>query len=174
MPGISGTYAAVNPAFTGGYVFSQASHTGTVGAHNHLSLTNPLGSGHTIALAGVFVSSVALGPVSAVDPLRGWRATGVSGGTLQTASDIVKIRTGMPDPVGQVRIEGMTATLGAPWFNSPTLVATGLSLSPFIHQIPTTIQAGTLSLVPGESVVLRTETGDLDTLWNLSIAWSEF
>lgn len=171
--GLFGTYPAVNPAFTGGYVFSQAAHAGTVAAENHLALTNPTGSGKVILIAGVFISQVTTGAVSVTEPMRGFLATGVSGGTLQAASAIGKIRSTMPDPVGQIRLTGVTATLGAAWFNSPTLQGTGASAASFIHQVPATIAAGTLTLLPGESTVLRTEAGSLASLWNLSIAWSE-
>lgn len=171
--GLSGTFPAVNPAFKGGYVFSQASHAGTVAAHNHLSLTNPTGSGKVILLAGVFISQLTTGPVSATDPMRGWLATAVSGGTLESASAIGKVRSTMPNSVGEIRTNGMSATLGAAWFNSPTLQATGASTSSFIHQVPATIPAGSITLLPGESTVLRTESGSTATLWNLSIAWSE-
>lgn len=171
--GLVGTFPSTNPAFRGGYVFSQASHAGTVAAHNHLSLTNPTGSGKVILLAGVFISQLTTGPVSATDPMRGWLATAVSGGTLEAASTIGKVRSTMPDSVGQIRTEGMTATLGAAWFNSPTLQATGASSSPLVHQVPAAIPAGSITLLPGESTVLRTESGSTATLWNLSIAWSE-
>jgi len=173
LNGLVGTFPAVNPVFTGGYVFSQEDHPGTAGPHNHLALTNPTGSGKTIAIAGVFISQVTTGAVSATPAMRGWLASGVSGGTLQASSAIAKIRSTMPSPVGQIRTEGMTATLGAAWFNSPTLQATGASTSGFIHQVPATISAGSLTLLPGESTVLRTEDGSANSLWNLSIAWSE-
>jgi hypothetical protein len=167
------THAVTNPAFQGGYVYSRAESAGVALAENHLALTNPVGSGKTILIAGVFISQVTTGAVSITDPMRGWLATGVSGGTLVSAADIGKIRSNMPNPVGQVRIIGVTATLGAAWFNSPTLQATGSSTSSFIHQVPATIAAGSLTLLPGESTVLRTELGSVNTLWNLSIAWSE-
>lgn len=173
LNGLTPTFPVVNPAFTGGYVFSQASHAGTVAAHNHLSLTNPTGSGKVILLAGVFISQLTTGPVSATDPMRGWLATAVSGGTLESASAIGKVRSTMPNSVGEIRTDGMSATLGAAWFNSPTLQATGASTSSFIHQVPATIPAGSITLLPGESTVLRTESGSTASLWNLSIAWSE-
>lgn len=171
--GLTPSFPAVNPAFTGGYVYSEAEHAGTVAAENHLALTNPLGSGKVILIAGVFISSVTTGAVSATDPMRGFLASSVSGGTLQAASAIGKIRSTMPDPVAQIRTTGVTATLGAGWFNSPTLQATGASTSSFIHQVPATIAAGSLTLLPGESTVLRTAAGSTNSLWNLSIAWSE-
>ncbi|WAB09284.1 hypothetical protein SEA_STELLA_44 [Streptomyces phage Stella] len=159
--------------FTGGYVYSQDQHVGTVGPHIHVALTNPVGSGRIILLSGVFISSVAASATTTLDPMRGWFATNVSGGTLVAAADIGKIRTTMPNPVGEIRIEGATATLGASWFNSPPILATGAAAPGFIHQIPTTIQAGSLTLLPGESTVLRTADGDTDQRWNISIAWVE-
>lgn len=171
--GTVASYPITNPIITGGYVFSMEQHVGSVGAHNHLSLTNPTGSGKTILIAGVFISQVTIGAVNVTDALRGWLATNVADGTLHPTSDIGKVRSTMPAPVGQIRTEGMTATLGAAWFNSPTLQATGASTTSFIHQVPAAIPAGAITLLPGESTVLRTESGSTNTLWNLSIAWSE-
>lgn len=170
--GLSGTFPAVNPAIVGGYVFSENSVAGVALANNFVSLANPVGSGRVILLAGVFISQLTTGPVSATDPMRGYLATNVAGGTLQPASDIGKVRSTMPNAVGEVRL-GPTATLGAAWFNSPTLQATGASTSSFIHQIPASTAAGSITLLPGEGTVLRTESGSTATLWNLSIAWSE-
>lgn len=157
----------------GGYVYSRDQSVGVVGPHIHLGLTNPAGSGRIINLSGVFISSVAASATSTLDPMRGLFASNVSGGTLVNASDIGKVRTTMPNPVGQIRINGLSATLAAAWFNSPPILATGAAAPGFIHQIPTTIQAGSLTLLPGESTVLRTADGDPDQRWNISIAWVE-
>lgn len=170
--GVSGAFAGVNPAFKGGYVYSEDAVPGVVAANNFISLANPVGSGKTILLAGVFISQVTIGAVSATAPMRGFLATDIAGGTLEPSSTIGKIRSTMPTPVGEIRV-GPTATLGAAWFNSPTLQATGASTSGFIHQVPATIPAGSLTLLPGEGTVLRTGAGSVNTLWNLSIAWSE-
>lgn len=172
--GIVSTYPAVNPAFTGGYVFSEPTIPGVVAARNHLSLTNPSGSGKTILIAGVFISQTIVADVAAtLDPMRGWLATSVSGGTLEPSGGIGKIRSTMPNPVGEIRTGGMTATLGAAWFNSPPLIGASKTSFPLVHQVPATIPAGSLTLLPGESTVLRTDTGDVNQRWNLSIAWSE-
>lgn len=170
--GLAGTYPAVNPSIRGGYVFSEHSTPGVVAANNFLSLSNPAGSGRAILIAGVFISQVTTGAVTTTDPLRGYLATDVAGGTLEPVAQIGKVRSTMPDPVGEIRV-GPTATLGAAWFNSPTLQATGASTGSGVHQIPATTAAGTLTLLPGEGTVLRTESGDVNTLWNMSIAWSE-
>lgn len=156
------------------YVFSQDQHAGTVAAHNHVSLTNPTGSGKVITLGGVFISQVTASAVSVLDPMRCYFATSVSGGTLQAASAIAKVKSTLADPAGQIRTEDMTATLGAPWFNSPPLLSAGTASGNFVHQIPTSIAGGDpITLFPGESVVLRTESGDLDQRWNITIAWLE-
>lgn len=167
------SYPIISPAFKGGYVYSQDVIPGVVAAENHLALTNPTGSGKVIIVAGVFISSITVGAVAAADPMRGWLATSVSGGTLEAASAIGKVRSTMPNSVGQIRIGGVTATLGAAWFNSPPILASGAATAPFVHQVPATIPAGSITLLPGESTVLRTESGDVDQRWNLSIAWSE-
>lgn len=158
------------------YVFSQAQHAGTVAAHNHLSLTNPTGSGKLILLGGVFISQVAAGPIALTDPMRGWLATGVADGTVEDASAIAKVRSTLNNPVGVIRTDAVaiTATLGAAWFNSPPLLSTGAASGTFVHQIPTSLPGGgSITLRPGESTVLRTESGDTDQRWNLSIAWLE-
>jgi hypothetical protein len=156
------------------YVFSEDEETGVVAAHNHLALTNPVGSGKLIIVGGVFISQTTTGAVSGVSPMRGYLASNVAGGTLVSASAVAKARSHYSDPVGEVRINGATATLGAAWFNSPQLLTTGAASQPFVHQIPTALPGGEpISLRPGESVALRTESGDTDQRWNISIAWME-
>lgn len=167
------THAAINPAFLGGYVFSEDEHPGVVAAENHMALTNPVGSGKVITLAGVFISQANIAAVSVASPIRGYLATGVSGGTLQPASVIGKVRSTMSDPVGQIRVNGVTATLGAAWFNSPPLFSTGAASATFVHQVPATVASGSMTLLPGESTVIRTESGDTDQRLNISIAWNE-
>jgi len=174
IDGMVASYPTVNPAFIGGYVWSGAQTAGLLAANNYLALTNPTGSGKTILIAGVFISSVIVADIGiTIAPLRGYLATGVSGGTLESSSGVGKIRSTMPDPVGQIRTGNPTATLGAAWFNSPALIGASKGSSPFVHQVPATIAAGSLTLLPGESTVLRTEAGDVDQRWNISIAWSE-
>lgn len=171
--GLLGTYPAVNPIFTGGYVYSQETIPGVVAANNFVALNNPSGSGKVVVVAGVFISQVTTGAVTSTEALRGFLATGISGGTLQAASAIGKVRSTMPNPAAEIRTANPSATLGAAWFNSPTLQATGASTGSFIHQVPATIPAGSITLLPGEGTVIRTASGSTNTLWNISIAWSE-
>lgn len=173
--GLVGAYPATNPVFKGGYVYSRAMTPGVAAANNYLSLANPAGSGRTLVVAGVFISSVIVGDITAtVDPMRGWLASAISGGSLEAASTIGKIRSTMPTPVGEIRINNPAATLGASWFNSPPVLGVAKQASPFVHQVPATIAAGSITLLPGEGTVIRTESGDVDQRWNVSIAWNEF
>lgn len=172
--GLIGAYPVVNPVYKGGYVFSQPQINGVVTANNYLALVNPAGSGRTIMVAGVFISSVIVGDISSgVDPLRGWLATAITGGVAEPTSSIGKLRSTMPAPVGVIRTGNPTATLGAAWFNSPPVLGVAKQASPFVHQVPARTDAGPIVLLPGEGTVLRTESGDTDQRWNLSIAWNE-
>lgn len=171
--GLSGTFPGSSPAFKGGYVYSAPALAGVAAANNYVALNNPTGSGRTILLAGVFISSVTAGAVTILDPMRGFLATAISGGSLEAASTIGKMRSTMPNSAGEIRIGNPAATLGAAWFNSPTIQASGSASAPFVHQIPAAIAAGAITLLPGEGTVIRAEAGDVDTRWNISIAWSE-
>lgn len=172
--GLAGAFPVVNPLFDGGYVYSQPQVPGVAAANSFLALANPVGSGKIITVAGVFISSVIVGDIVAtVDPMRGYLATLVAAGTLEPSSSIGRTRSTMPTPVGQIRTGNPTATLGASWFNSPPLLGVAKQAAPFVHQIPATIASGSITLLPGEGTVLRTESGDVDQRWNLSIAWNE-
>ena len=173
--GTIGSFPVTNPLFLGGYVYSRAVTPGVATANNFLSLDNPVGSGRTLVVAGVFISSVIVGDITAtVDPMRGWLATAISGGTAEAVATIGKTRSTMPNPTGVIRINNPAATLGASWFNSPPVLGVAKQASPFVHQVPAAIAAGAITLLPGEGTVLRTESGDVDQRWNVSIAWSEF
>lgn len=168
------TYLVQNPALTGAYVYSQAEQPGVVAANNFMTLTNPVGSGKVVIFAGAFISSFIVGDTPAtITSMRGYRATAVSGGTLQPASSVGKFQTAYADPVGQIRTGGVTATIGAALFNSPPFIGSVKSSSPFVHQVPIPPQGGLFTIMEGESLVLRTEAGDVDTRWNLSLAWGE-
>ncbi len=167
-------YMVQNPSLDGAYVYSQAEVPGVAAANNFMTLTNPVGSGKTIVFAGAFISSFIVGDTGAtITSMRGYRATAVSGGTLQAASTVGKFQTLQPDPVGQIRTGGVTATIGTALFNSPPYIGAAKSSSPFVHQVPIPPQGGLFTLAEGESMALRTEVGDVDTRWNLSLAWGE-
>lgn len=153
------------------YIFSIAAEPSAVGAKNFLSLSNPPGSSVVVALGGVFLSSIALGAVSVSTPLRGYRTNVAAGGSLVTASQVAKFSALYPDHAAEVRTGDPTATLGPPFFNSPPVVATGLGSSS-VHEVSPPSGLPFL-LFPGEGMVLRSEAGDTDLSWNISVVWSE-
>lgn len=168
------TFPVTNPAFKGGYVYSSAQLAGVAAANNYLALYNPPGNTRVLVVAGVFISSVIIGDITAtVDPMRGWFATAISGGTQELVSTIGKVRSTMPTPTGQIFINNPNATRSASWFNSPPVLGVAKQASPFVHQIPAAVAGGPITLLPGEGTVIRTESGDVDQRWNVSIAWSE-
>lgn len=168
------TLSVANPNIDGSYIYSRAEQTGAVAATNHMTIFNPASSGKTLALAGVFISSIVLADIGvATRSMRGYRITAASAGTLESASNIAKLQTSYPDPVGQIRYGNVTATLGPALFNSPPVIGASKTASPFVHAIPVPSTLGVFTLMEGEGIVLRTEAGDVDTLWNLSFAWAE-
>lgn len=158
-----------------GYVYSRAQNVGVVAAHNHLTLVNPAGSDLLVILGGVFISQTTIGAVSGAPPMRGHFCSDVSGGTAVNVADIGKTKSTLDDPVAEVRVNGVTvSTLGAAWFNSPSLETTGASSPAFVHQIPTALPGSdAITLFPGEGTVFRTEAGDTDQRWNMSVGWVE-
>lgn len=159
-------------SITGVYLFSADEIPGVAAANNYLSLFNPVGSGKNLYAGGVFVSCVAAGGSTVTAPMRGFRITTATGGTLQAASTIAKFITANPDPVAEVRLGNPTTTLGASLFNSPPPLSAGNGTTP-VHQILIPPNSGPLLIAPGEGIALRQSTGDVDLRWNLSISWAE-
>lgn len=157
---------------TGVYVYSADEIPGVAAATNYLSLFNPVGSGKSLYIGGIFISCVTAGGSTVTAPMRGYRTTTATGGTLQAASAIAKFITATPDPIAEVRLANPTVTLGAALFNSPPPLSAGNGTTP-VHQVPIPPDSGPFSLAPGEGIVLRQTTGDTDLRWNLSIAWAE-
>lgn len=165
-------YTISNPAIRGSYDFSIANVTGVVAANNYVSLFNPVGSGRVISFGGGFVSSTSAGATSETAPMRGLRITAASAGTLVPASDIAKFSSASPNATAEVRTGNPTVTLGAAIFNSPPTISGSVG-STVVHQIAVPPGAGPFTFAPGEGVVLRTEAGDADQRWNLSLVWVE-
>lgn len=157
---------------TGVYVYSADEINGVAAANNYLSLFNPVGSGKSLYIGGIFISCVTAGGSTVTAPMRGYRITTATGGTLQAVSTIAKFITATPDPIAEVRLGNPTVTLGAALFNSPPPLSAGNGTTP-VHQVPIPPNSGPFSLAPGEGIVLRQTTGDVDLRWNLSIAWAE-
>ena len=153
------------------YDYSLAESVSAVAAKNHISLFNPIGSGRVLAAGGVFVSFTMTAPGTITTPMRGFRTTAASGGTLVPDSDVCKFVTAHPDPVGVVRIDNPICTLGPAFFGSPPGVEKRSSTT---HQVDIPGGAGRFLIRPGEGIVLRQGPGDVALFWNLAIVWAEF
>lgn len=152
------------------YDYSLAVSPAAATAKNHISLFNPVGSGKVLAAGAVFVSFSMITPSTAVEPLRGFRTTAASGGTLVADSEVCKFNTAHPDPVGEIRIDDPTCTLGPAFFSSPPGL---VQRSGDTHQVDIPPGAGPFIIRPGEGIVLRQGVSTTDLTWNLSIVWAE-
>lgn len=159
-------------AITGVYIFSADEIPGVAAANNYLSLFNPVGSGKNVYVGGAFISCVTAGGSNVTAPMRGFRTTTATGGVLQAVSAISKFITANPDPIVEIRTGNPTVTLGPSVFNSPPPLSSGVGSTP-VHQVLIPPNSGPFLLAPGEGIVLREATGDVDLRWNLSISWAE-
>ncbi len=167
-------YMVQNPSLTGAYVYSQAEIAGVAAANNYMTLVNPVGSGKTLVFAGAFISSFIVGDTAAtITSMRGYRCGVATGGVVSPTNTVGKFQTSQPNPVGEIRTGNPAVTFGTALFNSPPYIGAAKSSSPFVHQVPIPPQGGLFTLTPGEGLVLRAEVGDVDTRWNLSLAWGE-
>ena len=173
VSGLVSTYSVMNPAFTGVYVYNLPDQPGVVAANNFLSIFNPVASGKTIVFVGGSVSSYIGGGGNATEvSCIAYRTTAASAGTLQAASAICKLQTAFPNAVAEVRIANPTATTGAAWFAIPPPIQP--STSGFIYALQPPSGSGSIVMVPGEGIVLRSTSGDTDIQWNFNVVWGEF
>ena len=153
------------------YIFSMDSVANVATANNYLSLFNPTGSGRVIIVGGFFISSSLLTSSSITASLRGWRISAASGGTLQADSAVGKVQSRFPDPIAQVRTENPTVTLGAALFNSPSPIQD--KAAP-VHDVALPSIGAVFTMVPGEGIVLRSESGiGVGATWNITAVWAE-
>lgn len=172
---VSGTVSTLpirDPAITGVYAYNMDSIAGVVASNNYMSLYNPIASLKTLILFGVFVSSGTVAPSLVVTPIRGFRATLISGGTLQAVSTITEFISTNPAPVAEVRLGNPTATLGPAFFSSVPANSTSNVTMP-IHAVAFPAGTGIFTLAAGEGIVLNTSAGDVDQRWNLGMIWGE-
>lgn len=174
VPIIGGTINILAaPAPRGVYIFSLGNVPGVVTANIFLALNNPSGSNRTISFAGAFISSGTTGAAVSAVPLRGRRATGISGGTLQPSSEITKLNTAYPDCIAEVRTNNPTATLGPAIFNSPAPRAQGATSFGTVHDVELPAGSPPFVLLPGEGAILRTASGETTQSWNMTVVWAE-
>lgn len=152
------------------YDFSIAESPAAATAKNHISLFNPVGSGKVFALGGFFLSYTMTAPSTLTTPMRGFRTTAASGGTLVANTDFAKFDTAHPDSVAQVRIDNPTVTLAQAVMSSPTGID---NRSSNVHSVDIPPGAGRFIIRPGQGVVLRQGVSTTALFWNLSIVWAE-
>lgn len=173
VAGTVATYSTANPAILGAYVFSIPDLSGVVAANNFASLFNPVTSLNNLHVTTIGINSTTVGAASETAPMRGYRITTATGGTLQTNSTAVaKFRTADPDTLVEIRTANPTVTLGAPLFNSPAALNGNVSPTP-PHTISLPDGTGSFILAPGEGIVFRTTAGDVDQRWSITFAWAE-
>lgn len=171
---VSGTVSSIatkDPTITGVYVYSNDVAAGVVAANNFLSLFNPVGSGKTVIFAGAFLSCTSIAAITSPAPMRGFRITTATGGTLQATNTVAEFISTMPTQVAEIRTGNPTVTLGPAIFNSPPAVGAGV-IAP-VHTVPVPPGTGPFTLAPGEGIVLRTASGDVDMSWSISVVWME-
>lgn len=158
------------PRPQGIYLHSIAEVQGTVEPQTFMTVFNPVGSGRNLALATVAISYSNTNPATEPAPMRGWRISAASGGTLIAAADIAKFNTLASNSVAQVRVGNPTATLVQPVFNSPAPID---NRSSNVHSVD--IPAGATFLIrPGEGLAIHKEAGITSAFWNVTTVWAEF
>ena len=153
----------------GVYLHSIAAVPGTAAEQTFITLMNPAGSGRNITLGTVAISYSNSATASSLDPLRGWRISAASGGTLIAANALGKFNTLYPDPFGEVRVGNPTITKVYPVLNSPPPID---NKSSEVHtvEIP---PGATFLMRPGEGIALNKLTGSTTSAWNITIVWAE-
>lgn len=162
-----------NPQIDGTYILSIANIPGTAAPQTFITLFNPIGSGKSMVVGGMFISTTATAGTSATQPTRIHRISAApTGGTVVAASDIFKFNTANPNPVAELRINNPTVTLLAPASNTPPPVTIGAGGGQFVHEVdPPT--GTTVIVAPGEGVAVNNSAGDTAQRWNISLAWAE-
>jgi len=173
ISGTVGSYPAAVPGILGAYVYSVSVIPGVAAANNYISLFNPLLSGKTIVFTGAAISSAAAASAAGVEPMRAYRTTTATLGTLVVnATDVLRIQTTMPVSSAEIRTGNPTVTLGPAFFNVPC-ATDGLVDPTTVSVILAPGGIGAFTLLPGEGLVLRAEAGDVDLRWNMSLIWAE-
>lgn len=149
------------------YIFSMAESVSDIAAKNHVVLLNPSTSVKPILFGGFFASFTSVGVSTFMAPMRGYRCSDVSGGTLHDVAETCKFDTALPNPVARLYTANPSVTLGAALLNSPLGID---KRSSAVHQIESPVP---FLVRPGEGIVLRQGAVGLDLYWNLSVLWRE-
>lgn len=173
---VVGIFDTKAPGIRGSYIFSTPDLPGVVAANNFVTLSNPTGSGHTIFVLGVFISTYNAGAALNVkNSMQGSRFaySTISGGTIQAASTYAAFDNTFPASIAEVRTGGPTVTLGPNAFNSPPPISS--TAGQYVHSVGygASTAGGPFVLAAGEGLVLRTAAGATGQNWNISLTWLE-
>jgi hypothetical protein len=162
----------LDTSLTGAYAFGAVDLAGVVAANNFISLFNPSTSGKALYLGtliwGKYVATTATTAASMVL----YQITAASGGT-DSSSSIAKLNTSYPAASAVVRTANPTVTLGAALLaQAPPLSGGSFNAAPSTP-VKALGPADSLLMLPGEGVVFRTASGDVNQRWNVTFAWSE-
>lgn len=154
----------------GVYLHSIAEIQGTVADQVFMTVMNPASSGRTMTLGTVAVSYSNTNPSTEPAPLRGWRISASTGGSLVAPANIAKFITSTPDATAEVRVTNPTPTYVVPLFNSPSPID---NRSSNVHtvEIP---PGATFLMRPGEGIAIRKEADVTSVFWNITVVWVEF
>jgi len=154
------------------YAYTQQ-FPGVVAANSFFAVTNPESSGAVVVTLAFIATCASVGAVSGAAAMVMHRASGVSGGTLaDNDTEIARFVTTVPASVVELRTSNPAATLGARILSIQSVESTGSGSSAAASfQVPSGGPGAVL--LPGESLVLRTENGDTDQRWNLNLLWQE-
>jgi len=146
---------------------------GVVAANNFLSLFNPVGSGKLLTVYRLTVYPFAGGATTATASLQATRITAASAGSLIAANTVSKFSTMAANPVAEVRTTNPTVTtVGNPiTVVPPAITAAAAGISAAVQVQPPSGAAFVCQ--PGEGVVARTPSGNVNQLWSIFVTWGE-
>jgi hypothetical protein len=140
---------------------------------NFLTVYNPLTSGKTLAMGGIFISYMATNPAPAY-PLRGYRISAEpTGGTLHAESEICRFDTQRFAPSTIIRSNNPTIALGAGFFSAAPGITNGQQASSDIQDVDAPLGFNPFVVYPGEGIVIRQDFGAVGHFWNISVVWRE-
>lgn len=164
---------STNPQIDGSYTASIANVVGSVASNNLMTIFNPVGSGKTVIIGAVFISTVAAAGTASTVPARIHRiGAAPTGGVTMASGDIFKLNTANPNAVCVIQHTNPSVTLLAAGSNTPPPVTTGVGGGQFVHEIEPPPGAA-FTLAAGEGIAVNVASGDSAQRWNLTIAWAE-
>lgn len=154
------------------YVATVSDVAGTVAANSFISIFNPANSTRAVVLYLGEIKNYAVGATQVGSSLNARRITASTGGTLTAAADVTRFLTTTVDPLAEIRTGNPTVTLTGNILNSwPPPISTGAGTGS-ITGTATPPTAGFICL-PGQGVVFRTTSGDINQRWTVTLIWAE-